>query len=370
MDRRKFIKGAGIGIAAGALAAPAIVHAQQPEIKWRCASSFPKALDTIFGAAEVIAKKVSAATNGKFEIRVFAGGEIVPGLQVTDAVQAGTVECGHTANYYYIGKDPTFAFDTAVPFGLNARQQTAWMIHGGGLELMREFLKDYNIINFVAGNTNAQMGGWFRKEIKSLKDLQGVKFRIGGWGGTVFSKLGIVPQQIAGGEIYSALEKGTIDGAEWVGPYDDEKLGFNKIAKFYYYPGWWEGGPQLSLNVNIKAYEALPKDYQAILEAACYEAHAWMMAKYDAQNPAALRRLIQGGTQLRLYPKEVMEAAHTAAFALYEETAAKNEKFKKVYESWKKFREEQLLWFRVAEQGFDAFQFAQSAKGQTTKKKT
>ncbi|HYD98590.1 MAG TPA: ABC transporter substrate-binding protein, partial [Alphaproteobacteria bacterium] len=215
MKRRSFITSAGIGVAASALAAPAIAQSQ-PEIKWRCASSFPKSLDTIYGGAETVAKRVAALTDGKFQIRAFAGGEIVPGLQVLDAVQNGTVECGHTASYYYVGKDPTFAFDATIPFGFNARQQNAWLYSGGGLALLREFFKDYNAINFPAGNTGVQMGGWFRKEIKTIADLQGLKMRIGGFAGQVIGKLGAVPQQIAGGDIYPALEKGTIDAAEWI----------------------------------------------------------------------------------------------------------------------------------------------------------
>jgi TRAP-type mannitol/chloroaromatic compound transport system substrate-binding protein len=361
MKRRAFLKSAALGLAAAPIAAPAIAQSQ-PEIKWRLASSFPKSLDTIFGAAEVIAKRVESATDGKFQIRAFAGGEIVPAFQVLDAVQAGTVECGHSASYYFVGKDPTFAFDTAIPFGLNARQQNAWMYYGGGLALMREFFKGYNIIQFPAGNTGAQMGGWFRKEIKTVDDLSGLKYRIGGFAGKVLTKLGVVPQQIPGGDIYPALEKGTIDAAEWVGPYDDEKLGFNKIAKFYYYPGWWEGGPQLSLYVNIAQWESLPKSYQSILEAAAAEANVGMVAKYDAQNMPALRRLVAGGTQLKPFSKAIMEASYKAAFELYEETAASNAAFKKVYEAWNPFREEQDLWFRVAENTFDNFVFAQSAK--------
>ncbi|HYD98086.1 MAG TPA: TRAP transporter substrate-binding protein [Alphaproteobacteria bacterium] len=361
MKRRSFLTSAGVGVAASAVAAPAIAQSQ-PEIKWRLASSFPKSLDTIYGAAEVIARRVSEATDGKFQIRAFAGGEIVPGLQVVDAVQNGTVECGHTASYYYVGKDPTFAFDCALPFGLNARQQNAWMYDGGGLQLMREFFKDYNIVQFPAGNTGVQMGGWFRKEIKTVADLKGLKMRIGGFAGQVISKLGAVPQQIAGGDIYPALEKGTIDAAEWVGPYDDEKLGFYKVAKYYYYPGWWEGGPQLSLVVNTAQWEGLPKSYKAILEAACYEANAFMNAKYDAQNPAALRRLVAGGAILRPFSRDVLEACHKAAFELYEETAKTNPKFAKVYAAWKQFRDEEFLWFRVAESTYDSFTFSAGQK--------
>ncbi len=358
MERRSFLKQAGAGAAVGALAAPSIVHAQSPAIKWRLASSFPKSLDTIFGAADVISKHVAAATGGKFQIQVFAGGEIVPGFQVLDAVKDGTVALGHSASYYYVGKDPTFAFDTAVPFGLNSRQQTAWMWDGGGLELLREFFSEYGIYNIPLGNTGAQMGGWFRKEIKSVADLEGVKIRIGGFAGQVLSKLGAVPQQIPGGDIYPALEKGTIDAAEWIGPYDDEKLGFNKVAKYYYYPGWWEGGPQLSLYVNAQKWAELPKEYQQILEDACAYGHNEMQARYDARNPAALKRLVGSGTQLRQFPKDVMVACQKAAFGLYDETAAKNAKFKKVYDAWKKFRDDQYLWFRVAENTFDNFVYA------------
>src|SRR3981081_1709952 len=223
MKRRKFINTAGAGMA-GILAAgvaPAFAQAA-PEIKWRLASSFPKSLDTISGAADVVAKRVAACTNNRFQIQVFAAGEIVPGFQVADAVQNGTVQCGHTAPYYYVGKDPAFALGTAVPFGLNARQMTAWQLFGGGLDLLREFYKGYNIYNIPCGNTGAQMGGWFRKEMKSPADWKGLKMRIGGFAGTVIAKLGAVPQQLGAGDIYPALEKGTIDAAEWVGPYDDE----------------------------------------------------------------------------------------------------------------------------------------------------
>ncbi|HET6469359.1 MAG TPA: TRAP transporter substrate-binding protein [Geminicoccaceae bacterium] len=352
---------AGAGLAAGTFPRPAIAQAN-PELRWRLQSSFPKSLDTLFGAAELIAARVAALTDDRFQIRPFAAGEIVPGLQVLDAVQAGTVECGHTAMYYYVGKDPTFAFDCAVPFGLNARQQNAWMYQGGGLELMREFLKDYNVINLPAGNTGTQMGGWFRKEIKTIEDLRGLKFRIAGIAGDMLARLGVVPQQLAGADVYPALEKGTIDAAEWVGPYDDEKLGFYRVAPYYYYPGFWEGGPQVSLIVNVEQWEQLPKAYQAALTAATAEANVDMLAKYDALNVEALRRLVGAGAQLRPFPREVMQAAYTAAFEMYDEIAAGNERFKTVYDSWSKFRTDQYLWFRVAENTFDNFVYAQSAQ--------
>jgi TRAP-type mannitol/chloroaromatic compound transport system substrate-binding protein len=356
MKRRSFLKQAAAGLAAGTVAAPAIAQSQ-PALTWRMATSWPKSLDTLFGGAELVAKRVAEITEGKFQIRPFAAGEIVPGLQVLDAVQAGTVEMGHTAPYYYFGKDPAFAFGTAICFGMNARQQTAWWHFGGGSEAMAPLYKDYGCVAHLAGNTCCQMGGWWRKEIKSVADLKGVKFRIGGMAGLIMAKLGVVPQQLAAPDIYPALEKGTIDAAEWVGPYDDEKLGFNKVAKFYYYPGFWEGGPMLHALFNEKKWAELPRHYQAALIAACGEANQWMMAKYDAQNPAALRRLVAGGTQLRPFPRAVLEAAEKASYEVYAEMSEKSAHFKRIYPEWKKFRDEQFLWFRVAEATYDNYAF-------------
>ena len=361
MQRRSFLKKAGLGLAAGAVAAPTIVHAQ-PVIQWRLASSFPKNLDTLYGAAEILSKRVAEGSDGKFQIRVFAAGEIVPGLQVLDAVQNGTVQCGHTAPYYYVGKDPAFAFATAVPFGLNARQQNAWMYYGGGLEAMAALFRDYGCVQFPTGNTGVQMGGWYRKEIKTLADFKGLKMRVSGLAGQVLAKLGVVGQQIAGGEIYQALERGTIDAAEWVGPYDDEKLGFHKVARYYYYPGWWEGGPQLSTIVNLKEWAALPKPYRSIFESACAEANVHMLASYDAKNPEALKKLVGGGAQLRQFSKPIMEAAQKAAFEIFDEAAAKSPHFKRIYAQWLKFRSDQFLWFRVAEMSYDNFTFTSAAR--------
>jgi len=356
MERRSFLKKAAAGVAAGAVAAPAIAQSQ-PTITWRMATSWPKSLDTLYGGAELVAKRVGEITDGKFQIRAFAAGEIVPGLQVLDAVQAGTVECGHTAPYYYFGKDPAFAFGTALCFGGNTRQQAAWWLFGGGAEAMAPLYKDYGCMSVLAGNTNCQMGGWWRKEIKTVADMKGIKFRIGGMAGLIMAKLGVVPQQLAAPDIYPALEKGTIDAAEWVGPYDDEKLGLNKVAKFYYYPGFWEGGPMLHALVNEKKWAELPKQYQAAFLAACGEATAWMPAKYDAQNPPALRRLVAAGAQLRPFPRAVMEAAEKAAYEVYAEMSVKSAHFKRIYGDWKKFRDEQFLWFRVAEHTYDSYTF-------------
>jgi TRAP-type mannitol/chloroaromatic compound transport system substrate-binding protein len=353
MDRRSIIKHAGLAGVLAAAAAPA-VHAQQA-IRWRMASSFPKSLDTLFGASEVFAKAVKAMSGGKFEISVHAPGELMPALGIVDALQQGSVEMGHTCGYYYFGKDETFALGCSIPFGLNSRQMTSWMLEGNGLKLMREFYAKYNIINFLGGNTGAQMGGWFRKEIKSVADMKGLKFRIGGFGGKVLERLGVVPQNLPGGDIYPALEKGTIDSAEWIGPYDDQKLGFAKVAPFYYYPGFWEGGPQIDFYINDKAFNALSAENKAIIEAASVLAHTTMQARYDALNPEALKKLVGGGTKLREFPKDVMAASFKEAMAYYDELSAKNPNWKKIYADYSKFRADENLWFRFTDARFDSF---------------
>ena len=354
MERRSFIRQTGLAGVLAAGVAPAVVHAQA-NIRWRLASSFPKSLDTIFGAAEVFAKKVSDMTGGKFQISTHAAGELMPAFGVVDGVQGGTVEVAHTAPYYFFGKDETFAIGCAIPFGLNSRQMTAWVYEGNGLKLMREFYAKYNIISFPGGNTGAQMGGWYRKEIKTLDDIKGLKMRIGGFAGKVLERMGAVPQNIPGGEIYQALEKGTIDAAEWIGPYDDKKLGFNKVASYYYYPGWWEGGPQLDIMINIKAFEALTPEYKAIIESASAYAHVDMQAKYDARNPQALKDLVASKVQVLPFPKAVMDAAFKESMSLYEELNAKNANWKKVYEDYSAFRRDQNLWFRFTESTFDRY---------------
>ncbi len=354
MERRSFVQGAGLAGVLAAGAAPAIVHAQA-NIRWRLTSAFPKALDTIYGAAEVFSKSVSDMSGGKFQISVHPSGELVGGFGQVDAVQSGTIEMAHTAPYYYFGKDPTFALGCAVPFSLNSRQMTAWMVDGNGLKLMREFYANYNIINFIGGNTGAQMGGWWRKEIKSLDDLKGQKFRTGGFSGRIMERLGAVPQNIPGGEIYQALEKGTIDAAEWVGPYDDEKLGFFKVAPFYGYPGYWEGGPQLDFYVNTRAYAGLSADYKAIIEAAASHAHVVMQSRYDVRNPAALKRLVAGGTKLFRFPRDVLDGAFKASQDIYSELSASNPAWRKIYTDMAAYRRDAHLWFRFSEAGFDDF---------------
>ncbi|MEB4591806.1 TRAP transporter substrate-binding protein [Candidatus Thiothrix sp. Deng01] len=363
MERRSFLKKTAFSAAALAATPAALLAAEEaksadlPAVSWRLTSSFPKSLDTIYGASDILANSLAAITGGKFTVKIFAAGEIVPGLQVLDAVQNGTVEAGHSASYYYFGKNAALAFDCAVPFGLTARQQTAWFMHGNGKQLLRELFAEYNVVNFMGGNTGTQMGGWFNKEINSVKDLEGLKFRVSGFAGMVLSKLGVVPQQLPGGDIYPALEKGTIDAAEWVGPYDDEKLGFAKIVKNYYTPGWWEGGPQLSFYVNKDQWEKLPEPYKAAWEASCQLAHNDMLAKYDANNPQALANLVNSGVKLRSFSDEVMEACFKATLEVFEEQSKSNPSFKKIFDDWKVFRNNEAQWFNVAEQSFAKFAF-------------
>ena len=355
MNRRKILKSAGGGLVAAVVTSPAIAQSA-PSLRWRLTTSFPKNLDTLYGACEMFSKAMAELSDQKFQIQVFGPGEIVPALQVFDAVSNGTIEMGNSASYYYIGKDPAFAFGTAVPFGLNTRQMNAWLAYGGALDLLNELHKPYNIYCLPFGNTTAQMGGWFRKEVKTLDDLKGLKFRVGGLAGQVLSRLGVVPQQIPGSEIYTALEKGTIDAAEWVGPYDDERLGFQKIAPYYYYPGWWEGGAMLHNFINIDKWNSLTPAYKSILRTACAMGNDWMTAKYDYGNPVALKKMLQEGIiQFRQFPASVMEASLKAALEVYAEVSARNADFKKVWGSMLAFRNDAYLWWRVAEYTYDDF---------------
>jgi len=361
MQRRKFLTAAGIGGAA-ALAAPAIAQTA-PKVSWRLTSGFPRALDTIYGAAEDFARYLGEATDGNFQVRPFADGEIVPMAEAADAVAAGTVEMAHTASGYFWDSNPTFALGTAVPFGLNVRGLNAWNYHGGGIDMLNAFYARQNLIGFPGGNTGAQMGGWWRKETNTLADLAGVRMRIGGIGGQVMAALGVVPQQLAADAIFPALERGTIDAAEWVGPHDDVKLGLHKVAPYYYYPGFWEGGAMLHFLINLEQWNALPRAYQAILRAAAAQANTVMLAKYDIRNPTALRALVAAGAQLRPYPEEVMTAGLAEANRLYARLSAENADFKAIFESQQAYRNEANLWNQLAEYTFDTFMIRNRPRG-------
>ncbi|TDI71118.1 MAG: ABC transporter substrate-binding protein [Bacteroidetes bacterium] len=374
MKRREFVRKATAGVVGGTVGGTvlsacgsssdesgtksgAAAVQTRPRVRWRLVSSFPRSLDTIYGAAEVLADRVSSLTDGRFTIRSFPANELVPFDQVFDSVQKGTVAIGHSASYYYIGINEAFAFDCTIPFGLTARQLNAWLYHGDGMEHLRPLFADHNMINYPGGNTGVQMGGWFRREINSLSDLRGIKMRIPGLGGKVMDAMGVTVQVLAAGDIYTALERGALDATEWSGPYDDEKLGFYQVAKHYYYPGWWEPGPGLSFYINRDAFAKLPSDYQAALEAAAAEANVDMMSKYDARNPPALTRLLEAGVQLHPFPDDIMIEAKKISTELQEEAVKADSMYRGMYEAYTKFQAESSRFLKTSEQTFTNFAF-------------
>ena len=345
VSRRTFARLAAASTAV--VASPAI--AQQATVKWRLTSSFPKSIEGLWNASPTVAKFVNEMSDGKFVIDTFASGEIVPGLQVLDAVANGTVECGHSYGGYYVGKNPALIFDGSLPFGFTVRQHNAWYLYGDGKKLVDEVYDGMGVVSIPMGNTGGQTFGWFRKEIKSPADFSGIKMRVAGFGGRVLAKLGVIPQQIAGGEIYPALEKGTIDAAEWVGPYDDEKLGFHKVAKYMHIPGVLELCANTSLYINKAAWAKLPTGHQSMLRAACAYALMEMLASYDARNAKAISRVIAGGAQLVVLTPDTLRALRTALEQVLDEEAAKSAQFKTVLENWRAFRAEQHRWFSIAD---------------------
>ena len=357
MERRQLLQNAGLAGILAAGVAPAVKA--QAAIRWRLASSFPKSLDIVHGGAEVFSKAVADMTGGKFQISVHPAGELMPAFGVVDGVQNGSVEMAHTSSYYFYGKDPTFCLGCTIPFGMNARQMDAWTNEGNGFKLLREFYAKYGIVHFAAGNTGAQMGGWFRKEIKTVADLKGLKFRTNPFAGKVLEPFGVVPQSIPAADLYPALEKGTIDALEWVGPYDDLKLGFNKVAPYYYYPGWWEGGAQTHFYIASKEWDKLSTEYKAIVQAAAAQASTNLLAKYDARNPVALKQLVGTGTKLRPFSQEIMAAAFKSAQQVYADLNNTNPEWKKVYTDYAKFLSDQNSWFRYTEGTYDRFMQAQ-----------
>jgi len=365
MKRRKLISQSAIaaGSAASLIACGQVATSDNqnasggdlPNIRWRMVTSWPKSLDTLFGGAQAFCEAIAAMTGGKFQIIPYAAGEIVPGLEVLDAVQNGTVECGHTASYYYIGKNPALGFACVMPFGLTAQQQNSWLYAGGGLEIMQKVYSDFNIINFTVGNTGAQMAGWFKRPVNSLADLRGLKMRIPGLGGQVMAQLGVNVQVIPGGELFLALDRGTIDAAEWVGPYDDEKLGLNKAAQYYYYPGWFEPGPSLDVLVNKSQWERLPGEYQAIFQEAARSANVLMLSRYETLNSIALKTLLDGGTILKAFSPEILQVAQQTSQELLEDFASKDVQFREIYDQWKAFRTQIFSWNAINELSYTQF---------------
>ena len=353
---------AGSGAAAAGVAAPAVAQTR-PSLKWRLTTSFPRTLDVLHGGAETFANAVSEATDRRFQIEVFSAGEIAPPFQVADVIESGTVEMGYTASYYFLAKDLSFALPSAVPFGPNARMQNAWQIHGGGIERMNRFYAKYNIHALPCGNTGCQMAGWFRRPVESVSDLKGLKFRGGGFATRVLGRLGVQSEQVAARDIRSALEKGTLDAAEWIGPHDDEKLGFYKVAPVYHYPGWWEGGTQIHLFTNLERWKALPRAYQEVVRSAAEMTNNWVLARYDVLNAAALKRLLTAGAQLRPFPQPVLDACYKAAQSVYAEIGATNPEFKEIWDDISAFRDDQYLWWQVAEFSYDSFMIRNRQRG-------
>jgi TRAP-type mannitol/chloroaromatic compound transport system substrate-binding protein len=367
VDRRRFMAGATAASAA-ALTLPAAAQTGTT-VTWQLASSFPKTLDTIFGGATRVAERVAQLTDGKFQIKVAAAGEMMAPFAVLDATSKGDIQLCHTASYYFIDKNSAFAFDSALPFGMQQRQHNAWYYQGGGQALIRDLMKGYNLINFIGGATGTQMGGWYRKAINQLDDLKGLKMRIPGLSGRIISRLGVEPVPLPGGEIVKALGEGKIDAAEWVGPYDDERLGLHKATSYYYYPGWWEPNVSLSFLVNIAAWNALPPAYKAAFEVACNEAHVLMMSQYDQRNPDAMNRLVRQGVVFLPFPLAVMLAARDAAQAVYAEEENTNPAFRRIYSSWRDSLDDQNLWFKLAEGTYSNFVQSQRTRKDTAPSK-
>ncbi len=353
MQRRKFLKqAAGSLVAGSALAAAPAVHPTQ-RFRWKMVTAWPPNFPIFQEGAERFAKEVKIMSSGRLNIQVFAGGQLVPPLQTFDAVSQGTVEMGHGAAYYWAGSVPAAQFFTAVPFGLNAQGMNAWLYGGGGLELWREVYKPYNLVPFAVGNTGVQMGGWFRNKINSINDLKGLKMRIPGLGGKVMAKAGVNPVLLAGAELYTALERGTIEAVEWAGPFHDMRLGLYRAAKYYYYPGWHEPGPVLEMTVNRKAWESLPKDLQLIIETAAAASNVSMLSEFEAKNLRALRTL-QNKYKIKTYefPRDVIRQLHKYTKQVLGEEAAKDKTFKKVYSAYEKFRKQHDAWDGISEAAY------------------
>lgn len=346
MKRRNFLAGSAALPAAATLLSPAVARAEA-KVRWRMPSSFPSSLQTIHGGAVRMAERVEQLTDGAFVIQTYAAGELVPPLGVLEAVQTGTTEAGFTPGFFYVGKKPALSLDAGVPFGMTPRQHFAWFHHGGGRELLAEVYDAFNIVSVPAGNTGAQMGGWFHKPVEQISDLEGLRIRAAGYVGFIFSQLGAVPQQIAVGDLYSAMERGTLDAVEFTSPVDDETLGLNKVAKYYYSPGILELGASLNTMINKDAYADLPESYKVALQTACAWSYSDMLARYDSLNVAALRRLIAGGTELRAWSPEIKDAMRAAADKLFAEQSAADPDFKRIYEHWKSFLDDQLRWMSV-----------------------
>lgn len=360
MKRRTFIGTAGLaGILATGMA-PAARAGQAT--RWRLVSRFPKTMDVAHEGVQTFIRLVKELSGGRFEINLQANDESPAAPGVMESVQRGSAECGHTSAGLYVGKDETFALDHAIPFGMNARQMNAWLLQGNGLALLREFYKTHGIVNFPLGNTGAQMGGWYRKPLRSPADLKGLKMRIGGLGGQVLARLGGKPSTESSGDTFTALQRGSLDAAEWSSPHDDLRLGLHDLCKHYAFPGWWKGSAQFSLYINQRAFDALSDENQTIVEVAAAAAHQDILAGYDRRNPDAIEQLVATGTKLFGMPKPVLDAAWQASQQLHAELAEKNPQWRKIHASYAAFQKDLAWSWGRSEIGFDNYLNQQLSK--------
>lgn len=319
--------------------------------RWRLVTTWPKKFPGIGLAPENFAELLRKMSNGRIQITVYGANEIVPAMGVFDAVSGGSVEMGHGAAYYWKGKIPASSFFASVPFGMNATEFNSWLHYGGGLELWREVYAPFNLVPFAGGNTGVQMGGWFNREIKSIADFKGLKMRIPGYAGEVFTRAGGTAVNIPGGELYTSLQSGVIDATEWVSPYNDRAFGFQQIAKYYYYPGWQEPGPGLEFMINKKIYDALPADLQAMITAAARAINQDMLDEYTARNNSALKELVEHhNVDLRPFPDDVLQTLKKISWEIYDETAAKDPTFARVWDSYREFLEDVSEYHKISEQ--------------------
>jgi TRAP-type mannitol/chloroaromatic compound transport system substrate-binding protein len=357
MERRRFIvKAGGVLVAAGATAvvdAPNVIA--QAKYRWRMATSWTPALDVLQGNTQRFAKMVDEMSAGRLKIQVYAAGELIPAFGVFDACSQGTLEAYNSASYYWVGKEPACNWFTTIPFGMNPKGQYDWYYYGGGLQLWEETYKAFNLVPRPSASTGVQMGGWFRRKINTISDYKGLKFRIPALGGKVITKAGATVVLTPGGEIYTALERGVIDGSEWVGPHDDMKLGLHMTARYYYYPGWHEPGTTGEFVFNKKAYESLPVDLQRILDYAATAIQTLEFAEYDAKNIVALHKLrteFKNKVEILPFPAAVMKALKKFAVEANREEAEKSPMARKVAESYERFQASLEPWDLMSEAAF------------------
>ncbi len=363
MKRKEFLKkGAMAGLAGSLLAsscdnnvadiaAPNIIT--QKKFQWKMVTTWPPNFPVVGTGCNNLAEWIYKMSGGRLEIKVYGGNELVPPLQVFEAVSGGSVEMGHGASYYWAGIEPAFQFFTSIPFGMNAQQMNAWLEFGGGQELWEDVYSRFNIKPFYAGNTGVQMGGWFNRKIETMDSWKGLKMRMPGLGGKVIEAAGATPVLSPGNELYTNLERGVIDATEWIGPYHDYLMGFHNIAKYYYYPGWHEPGSVLEVICNKRDYDELPEDLQEIVKTACYRSNQVMLSEFEAKNNLYLKKIREESeAQILPFPKEVMSGMKDIALGIYDDMAASDPLSAKVYASFKSFKDNISQWSQSGERAF------------------